>query len=430
MIDPRTYLFVTWEGGGNVPPVLGVAEKLVKRGHRVVILAEPCMRARILAIGAEFRAFQRVLTRESADEVLLQDWRQSSPPAALKDTMRTLLFGPSLAIAEQTDEVVAEVRPNVVVADWLLPSAIIPAEARGISSAILVHCVNMLPGPGKPTAGMRPAKGPLGRLRDQAVNGFMHRIGNGFLPTLNAARQAYGLAPLARAFDQFARADRILVQTSEHFDFLMTPAPQNLVYVGPHLGDTTAIGTDLDAELLERDAGQPLVLASLSTTFQNQAGHLEQVIKALGRLRTATGQRVKGIVTTGPAMRLSDFDPPENVRLVPYAPHGLLLPHADAFVTHCGHGSVMKALSCGVPLVALPMGRDQDDTAARIVARGLGLRAKPTAGNIAKVLTRVLGDEKYTNAAKAIAPKIRADAANNRDIAELESLPTLRERAA
>ena len=33
--QPRRFLFVLWEGGGNVPPILGLARRLVERGHTV-----------------------------------------------------------------------------------------------------------------------------------------------------------------------------------------------------------------------------------------------------------------------------------------------------------------------------------------------------------------------------------------------------------
>jgi UDP:flavonoid glycosyltransferase YjiC (YdhE family) len=35
---------------------------------------------------------------------------------------------------------------------------------------------------------------------------------------------------------------------------------------------------------------------------------------------------------------------------------------------------VIKALAAGVPLVCLPMGRDQEDTAARVTLSGSGVR--------------------------------------------------------
>ncbi len=30
---PRRFLFVLWEGDGNVPPLLGLARRLLERGH-------------------------------------------------------------------------------------------------------------------------------------------------------------------------------------------------------------------------------------------------------------------------------------------------------------------------------------------------------------------------------------------------------------
>lgn len=419
--SPRRYLFVTWEGGGNVPPVLDLARSLVARGHAVSVLGEPCLESRVAAIGAAFIPFRDVLTRTDANAVLLRDWDARTPPAALRHTMEVLMFGPARAIARQVDTALARTRAEVLVADWLLPGALIPGEARGMPTVALVHCIDMLPGPGKPGAGMAPARGPFGRLRDRAVAGVMNRIADGFRPTLNAARAEFGLDPLDRSFAQFARATRILVQSSAAFDFAADPAPENLRYIGPSLGDPAVGAADVVLPASAQDE-RPLVLASLSTTFQDQAGHLRAILDALGRVRAPDGGGVRGIVTAGPAMRGCDFSVPDNVKLHETAPHARLLPQVAAFVTHCGHGSVMRALSCGVPMVALPMGRDQGDIAARIVARGLGLRAKPRPRQIAQTLARVLTEPQFTEAALALSPIIRAEAAAGRGVAELETL--------
>jgi UDP:flavonoid glycosyltransferase YjiC (YdhE family) len=48
----RTYLFVTWEGGGNVPPVLGTVRRLAARGHAVRVLTEPCLEQAVRQAGA------------------------------------------------------------------------------------------------------------------------------------------------------------------------------------------------------------------------------------------------------------------------------------------------------------------------------------------------------------------------------------------
>jgi UDP:flavonoid glycosyltransferase YjiC (YdhE family) len=65
---------------------------------------------------------------------------------------------------------------------------------------------------------------------------------------------------------------------------------------------------------------------------------------------------------------------PENVDVVRAAPHREVLREAQLVVTHCGHGTTVKALAAGVPIVGLPMGRDQLDVAARLVHAGAGVR--------------------------------------------------------
>ena len=47
-----------------------------------------------------------------------------------------------------------------------------------------------------------------------------------------------------------------------------------------------------------------------------------------------------------------------------FVPHGAVLPRAAAVVTHAGMGIVGKAAYAGVPIVAVPFGRDQPEIAA------------------------------------------------------------------
>ena len=48
------FLFALWDGGGAVPPELGVARRLIARGHDVRIIADPTLRDQSFAIGAGF----------------------------------------------------------------------------------------------------------------------------------------------------------------------------------------------------------------------------------------------------------------------------------------------------------------------------------------------------------------------------------------
>ena len=126
-----------------------------------------------------------------------------------------------------------------------------------------------------------------------------------YLPPFNDARRALGLAPLGTArelVDQYHAADLRLIQTSEAFDFPITPTPPNVRYVGPVLDDPDWTG-EWRSPWPEADP-RPLVVASLSSTFQDQRGLLQRIIAALGTLE------VRGLVTLGPAMAGERFDVP------------------------------------------------------------------------------------------------------------------------
>jgi UDP:flavonoid glycosyltransferase YjiC (YdhE family) len=116
---------------------------------------------------------------------------------------------------------------------------------------------------------------------------------------------------------------------------------------------------------------------------------------------------------------------PGNVTVLAAAPHRQVLDHAALVVTHGGHGTVMKALAAGVPMVVLHHGRDQADNAARVTARGAGVAVKRTAtpAAIARAARRVLTDPSYQAAARRLGQAIRRDADSGALLRELESLP-------
>ena len=49
------------------------------------------------------------------------------------------------------------------------------------------------------------------------------------------------------------------------------------------------------------------------------------------------------------------------------------MPHCDAVVTHAGHGTLMRSLACGVPVVACPAAGDMGENAARVEWAGVGV---------------------------------------------------------
>jgi MGT family glycosyltransferase len=410
------YLFVTMEGGGNLPPVLGAAKRMLDRGHDVRVVGEPCIGSAIEDVGARFVPFTRHFVRQSRSEEMFYDWQASSPPAALKGTLERVVLGPAAhVVADVKDELDREPADALVV-DWLLPGAIMVGEARGLPTAVLFHCVSMIPAPGRPPGPFAPARGPLGRLRDRLLWGMFKRLVGSFGAEYNRVRQAEALPPLAHPLDQYLRADRLLYQTTEAFDFAASPDVENAVYVGPVLDEPDWIADATWESPFAPDDTRPLVLLSLSSTFQDQKAVLQTAIDALGRLD------VRALVTLGPAMAEELLTCADNVRLVSSAPHSLVFPHVSVFISHCGHGSLMRALAAGVPIVALPMGRDQDANATRLVTRGIAARPRKTAKRIAQAVTQILEDDSYREAAMAMREHVLADVRADRLSDELAAL--------
>jgi len=206
-----------------------------------------------------------------------------------------------------------------------------------------------------------------------------------------------------------------LILTSSAFDF---PAelPANARYVGPILDDPAwADG----GETWTPPAGEGrLVLVAMSSTFQNHVDCMQRITDALA------GLPVRGLVTTGPAVDPEVLRAPANVVVVASAPHQLVLPHADLVVTHGGHGTVIKALAAGVPLVILHHGRDQADNAVRVTARGAGVAVPRTASaqRISTAITEVLRDPGYRRSATRLGEAITQDVENGMLVTELEQL--------
>lgn len=411
-----TYLFALVDGGGTAPPELGAARRLVERGHRVVVLAEDSMRSDVDATGAVFRRWERAPNRPDRSEANdpYRDWECRTPGQLFDRLMDTQFVGPAPGYAADTTAAIDEVAPDLVVCGFFAVGAMVAAEAAGVPYYATLPNIYMLPAEGMPPMGMglRPARTAAGRARDAAIRAAVTRQWDRKdLPGLNTLRSEYGVTPLAHFWDQLDGARRVLVLTSADFDFPGT-LPANVRYVGPVLDDPAWADTPWTAP----PGDDPLVLVSLSTTFQNHAACLQRIVDALGTLP------VRALVTTGPALDPGDMRANRNVVVVRSAPHAEVLREAALVVTHGGHGTVVKALAADVPLVVLHHGRDQADNAARVAVRGAGIGVKKGAkpAVIARAVQQVLADPSYVEGARRLGAAIRRDAGSGMLLDELE----------
>jgi MGT family glycosyltransferase len=419
-MNAKRFLFPMWEGGGTIPPQLGVARRLLERGHRVHVLADPTVEDDARAAGCTFSPWRRAPHRTTLDPAddLLRDWEVSNPFAMLKRVRDVFVATPAADYAADTRDAISSIQPHAVVPDFMLFGAIMAAQAAQLPVAPVITNIWMLPTEGAPAIGpgFAPPKTVVGRARNALMLAVANRVFNAALPTLNQTRTAYGLPPLTSFYQQVLENPRVLVLSSPTFDFASSTVPANVRYVGPILDEPC--WAQPWTSPWPADHPDPLVLVGFSSTFQDQGPLLRRVVEALSALP------VRAVLTRGQMLDPAEVASTDNVHVVASAPHGDVLEHASLVVTHCGHGTTLRALAAGVPLVCIPMGRDQNDTAARVVHHQAGVRVAPraSAAVIRAAIQRVLDDTRYRANAARIADVI-ADEATGIDVAdELEAL--------
>lgn len=387
-------LLVTWHAGGNVPPLLGIGSELVRRGHRVRCLAPERLRSSCERLGIAFST-----TEHGADFDPLASLALDESQRAQAEVFLGPGYGEDLAAAISAEA------PDVALVDCFLAAALARAELLGSPHAVLAH---VLPG-------------WLVPFWDRAL-----------LRPTNAMRLGVGLAPVASFAEVLARSLRVIVTSPNWLEDGMAGVPAeltNLRYTGPVAappegsfvaeGAGATVGEATTGAADRSPDGRPLVLVSFSTTAMGQEEPLRNVILALSRLP------VKAIVTAGPAVDQSVLPHAPNVEVRSWVPHAEVLARAALTITHGGLGTVMSALAHGVPLLCLPLGRDQDHVAGRVEALGVGRRigADVTPDDVAAAASALLGDPAFTRAARSAASRLRAagdGAANAAD--ELEAL--------
>jgi UDP:flavonoid glycosyltransferase YjiC (YdhE family) len=356
-------LIVSWASGGNLPPLLAAGTLLAVRDRRVCVLTSSATRQPAVDAG-----FDVVSYRSSPDPNADIAFEQQAAE------MMAIAAGPEIALDVRA--VAAQLRPDLMIVDCMLPAGIAAGESTGIPTVSLVHF-------------------PYGLARTEMLRGA------GAWTTdraqLNSTRSGLGLEPARDDLAAWESAELLVVTVPKWFD-LPADYPANVLHAGP-LGVTRAPHEGSTSEV------RPLVLLSFSTTvMQGQVALIQRVCDAIA------GQAVDAILTLGPAVSVEAIRVPGNIEASPYGDHDQLLPGCAAVVTHGGLGTTLRSLAHGTPLLLLPLGRDQQFNAGRVVEFGAGIRlpAEASPDEIGSALVELLARPQFREAATDAAAAIAA----------------------
>jgi MGT family glycosyltransferase len=358
--------FVTWDGGGNVGPSIGIAQSLAARGHRCHFFGYAAQRQRIEAQGFTFSALERSGLFD--------------PRAAAPDRRMPALLGNVWACREHLDDVpdaLARHPADLLVVDFMMLGVLAASTRVAIPVAALVHSA---------VAGMvPPQESPVGAMWLAACNGM---------------REAADLAPLRRLNDAWGHLPTV-VTTIPELDPAAAGHGPLVAYVGPVVEQFPEHTWDSPWDAAD---ARPLVLVSFSTTgFWDQRGRIRNTLSALA------DEPVRILVSGPEAAEIDTL--PDNAAARSFVPHARVLPHAALTVTHCGHGTVTSSLAHGVPLVGMPhKAADQPFLAQRVqqLGAGLALDGDADAGDIRRAVREVLAQPRFGAAARELASILRA----------------------
>ncbi len=350
-------LVYTTPARGHLYPIVPTLLELADRGHDLSVRTLASQVETVSALGFRARPIDPAIEALEHD-----DYKARTPQGAIKRAIAVFSRRAGPEVADLRSAIAAE-DPDVLLVDGQAWGALAAAEAGDLPWASWFPYPLPLPSPGVPPfgPGWAPAAGPAGRMRDRVLGPLLRRsFERVLLPPMNGVRADLGLAPIESVAGVFASAPLVLYLTAEPFEYPRSDWPPNIRLVGPGVWEPPS---EPPAWLGEVD--RPLVLVTTSSEFQDDGRLVSTALEALA------GEPVH-LVATLPAGTNAGISSGPHSHVLPFLPHGPVLGRAVCAVTHGGMGATQKALAAGVPVCAVPFGRDQLEVARRVVMAGAG----------------------------------------------------------
>lgn len=389
---PSRLLIAAFGDPGHAFPMLALGRELVARGHDVTMETWRRWRSHVEAAGMRFAAAPEY-------QVFPTPERPLKPYQAV------------VRAARETQPLVAELRPDAVVADILTLAPALAAEMEGVPVATLVPHVFPHTAPEHPpySLGARAPRTELGRRAWRSLDGVVDSGLRQGREQLNETRARLGLPPLAHVHGGLSR-QLCLVATFPQLEYPRRwPAWTRVV--GPLLWEPPADDVKLPA------GDGPLVLVAPSTSQDPEHRLLRAALKGLADLP------VRVLATWNRRAPDPPVAVPDNASLVEWVSYARTMPRCDLVVCHGGHGTVARALASGAAVLACPVAGDMGENAARVDWAGVGVRLPRrwcTPRGVRLAAERALNDPLLVPRARALAAWAAANDGAARAAEEVE----------
>lgn len=332
------YLIFTWDGAGNQPPAIAIAQQLIKQGHSVSFAGYASQQNRFDKRGLRF-----IQLEQTHALVLASSYTGFDRLIETAWCCKTHL--------NEVPMLVKREKPDRIIVDCMMYGALTAVEKSPEMIKISYILVHSIPG------GINT---PGGLVESLTMN------------LVNEMRVSEALEPVKELWDTWKWAEdkpagRVLVTSIPELDPLAFCLSHSLYrWIGPQIESAPPSGWIYP---WTQDDRRSFILVSFST--EPLFDGLSKMQRTLTALSDLTKYRV---LVTSTATPMKNIDVPNNAVITEQLPHSEILPlGVDVVVTHAGHGTTSVALQYGVPLVCLPFGADQPILAQRLEQLGAGI---------------------------------------------------------
>lgn len=404
-----TVVFFPEGAYGPTNNCVGIAQALQAQGARVVFILEESF-----AGSMEPRGFEERLMRlgpppekPEAPGQFWKDFIRETAPEYRKSTLDQLetviapiwgeLIGGARYVDDRLREILAEVRPDVVVEDNVV--AFPALVAHGAPWVRIVSCnpLELKDAALPPTFSGYPVTDRSGwdafRARYDELHAEMHR-------DFDAWVQERGAPPLPAV--EF-------IHESPYLNLYLYPPAADYERSEPLAPTWHNLGTCV--RRTEESWEVPASLGTQGRLIYLSLGSLGSAdVELMQRFIDLLGDREhRVVVSMGP--QHAELQLADNMWGAELVPQPAILPHADLVITHAGNNTVTEAFHHGAPMIAHSLFWDQHDNAQRIEELGFGTRLDPyrfSDDDLLGAVERLLADDALRDRMRDIAAGLQA----------------------
>ncbi|GAB4232330.1 MAG: glycosyltransferase [Elainellaceae cyanobacterium] len=374
---------------GHLNPLSALGRELQDRGHSVTVLQVSDLAAKVRSEGLNFYPIGRSSYQPGSLAEFMRQLTQLSEIEALHYSVDFCRHMTEIICLDAPDAIEA-IGIEALLVDQLEPVGQIVAQFLGlpfvcISCGQAIHRRADVP---PFFTGWSYQNAGWARLRNQIAYYILDRSCQPILQVINHYCQQWQLPAYNHIYESIAQLAHISQQPAT-FDFPCAHLPEHFHYVGP-LRNASPRSASFPFEQL---TGQPLIYVSLGS-IQNAKQEVFHCIAA-----ACEGLDVQLVIAHGGGMSVESIQAlPGSPLVTDYAPQLEVLAKASLTITHGGMNTVLDSLSCGVPLIAIPITFEQPGTGARIRWTGVGEvlpLAKLKVTRLRAVIQKVLGEKFY-----------------------------------